>query len=157
MVLSNSKEKFVINWDEFAINACETIRKLHTDTHFTDVTFVCDDGEQIPAHKIILSSCSKVFSNILTKAVHKNTLMYFNGISHRTLLQIVDFIYLGKVEIESDDLDKFLQWGRNLKIDGLSTFESTEVINGQKNEDETKQMMDKNLLKMKKKCLEIQP
>ena len=77
------------------------------------------------------------------------TLMYFNGISHGILLKIMDFIYLGKVEIESGDLDKFLQWGRNLKIDGLSSFESAEVIDGQKNEDETEQMMDQKLLECK--------
>lgn len=143
MVSSKPVEKFDINWEEFSDNACATIRNLHKDKHFTDVTFVCDDGEQIPAHKVILSSCSKVFRNILTKVVHKNTLLYLNGIPHGILLKILDFVYLGRVEIASDDLDDFLKFGKNLKIEGLSSFESAD---SKANDSENQPIMGEKLL-----------
>ena len=53
-------------WNDFQSNISSTFRDLREDTDFTDVTLVCG-GEQLKAHKVILSACSVTFRALLKK------------------------------------------------------------------------------------------
>ena len=56
----NNINKFYMRWSGFEKNIRDTFRELREENHF-DVTLACDDGHQIQAHKIILSSGSQFF------------------------------------------------------------------------------------------------
>ena len=49
-------EKFCLRWSEFESNIKDTFRELREEQDYFDVTLVCDDGEQIEAHKIVFIS-----------------------------------------------------------------------------------------------------
>ena len=104
---------------EFQADAAQTFRDLLSDKCFTDVTLVCDDDEQISLHKVVLSSSSPFFKNILLKNPHPNPLLYIKGVTHAQLHSIVNFVYLGQTEVAQEDLDTFLATARELKIKGL--------------------------------------
>jgi hypothetical protein len=61
----NNRETFCLKWNEFETNIRESFRELREDRNYFDVTLATDDGQQIQAHKIILSAGSKFFNEIL--------------------------------------------------------------------------------------------
>ena len=123
-----SDEKFDLAWNDFESNAVNTIRNLFNDTEFTDVTLLSDDRRRIKAHKIILSSCSLFFKQILAETSTEKPLLFIKGIEYSELLAIVKFIYLGKTEIAEVDLSKFMKAANDLQIDGYKKEEMVEMI-----------------------------
>ena len=101
-------EKFNLSWNEFNSCASETIKNLVSDKEFTDVNLACGDGQQIKAHKVILSSCSPFLKNILVKNPHQHPLVYLKGVSYHQLRYILEFIYLGQTEVDQDSLGEFM-------------------------------------------------
>ena len=96
-----------------------TIKTLWSDTAFTDVTLACDDDKQILAHKVILGSSSSFFRKILYSNPHKHPLIYLKGIGYSELKSLIRFMYLGQTEVEHDDLQKFMNAAKELKVRGL--------------------------------------
>ena len=101
---------------------------IRNNSQFFDCTLTTDDDEaysdNLRAHKVILSACSKFFKNILTKesmCAHPNPLIYLKGISAKELRYILDFMYHGEVNVAKYELDKFLEVADTLKIKGLTT------------------------------------
>jgi len=62
-----SEHKLNITWSEFAESSARSYRKLWMDEAFTDVILATSDDHQISSHKVILSSCSPFFRNILLR------------------------------------------------------------------------------------------
>ena len=112
-------DKYCLNWNGFETSATNTLKSLHYDRHFTNVTLVCEDDQQIEAHKIILSSASPFFQKILLKNPHPHPLIYLRGLKLEEMKAIVDFIYLGQTEVNSQDVECFLQVAKDLKVRGL--------------------------------------
>ena len=110
----------MIAWDDFEVHAPNTFRELWTDQDFTDVTLATVDDKQVKAHKVILSSCSAFFKNILLKNQHKNPLIYLKDIRHVDLEMVLKFIYLGECEVAEQDINSFITTGKELKIKGLA-------------------------------------
>merc|ERR1719309_1095065 len=80
-----------------------TFLNLWQNQNFSDVTLATMDNQQLKAHKIILSSCSNVFRDILLNNPHPNPLIYLKGIRHQDLEMMLKFIYQGQIEIGFDE------------------------------------------------------
>ena len=65
-----------LTWKEFQNSTIRTFKNLQSDEHFSDVTLVCGGGKQLNVHKVILSSCSQLFKEILTQNPHNHPLIY---------------------------------------------------------------------------------
>ena len=50
--------------EDFSFEAAKTLSSLFDQPDFSDVTLVCEDQKQIPAHKVILASASPFIKNI---------------------------------------------------------------------------------------------
>ena len=116
-----AETNYSLKWNEFENMAANTFKDLVSDNNFSDVTLVCEDGEQINAHKIILSSCSSFFKTIFlkTKNQSQNLLIYLKSINSKDLRLMMRFIYLGEAQVNEANLQEFLEAGKDLKIDGL--------------------------------------
>ena len=106
-------------WDDFETNAPNTFRSLWNNQDFADATLATVDGQQIRAHKVILSSCSQFFRNIFLMNPHQNPLLYLKGIRYKELALVIKFIYLGQCEVGQYELSDFLATGSELKVGGL--------------------------------------
>ena len=60
-----STQKYSLKWNDFTVNVASTFRDLHSRHDFVDVTLACADGSTLEAHKVILSSVSSYFRDIL--------------------------------------------------------------------------------------------
>jgi hypothetical protein len=57
-------EQFCLKWNDFQQCIKSTFQDLRDQPDFMDVTLSCD-GEQVRAHKVILSACSVTFRHLL--------------------------------------------------------------------------------------------
>ena len=140
-------EKFFLKWNDFHSNVSNTFRKLRMSDHFYDVTLVSDDQQQVSAHKIILSSSSEYFKNILTSNTHSHPMLCLNGVNALDMKNVLDFIYNGEIQIYQDHLDQFLNIAQRFKLEGLlqneeeSNFEQFKEENNSSKENDIKEPM----------------
>ena len=101
-------EKLCLQWNDFKQNISSSFGALRGDVDFTDVTLVCEDGQQIEAHKVILATSSPFFKELLRKNKHPHPLVYLRGLKGDDLVAIIDFLYFGEANVFQENLDSFL-------------------------------------------------
>ena len=117
--MTNSSDKFCLQWNDFQQNIAATYQDLRKYQDFCDVTLVCEEGKQIEAHRIILSASSTFFNTLLKRNTNSHQLIYMRGLKAKELTAIVDFIYNGETNIYQNDLDGFLALAEELQLKGL--------------------------------------
>ena len=70
-----------------------TFASLRDDKDLVDVTLVCEDGDQLELHKVVLANSSPIFQNILRKNRNTQPLIFMRGVNSKDLIAIVDFLY----------------------------------------------------------------
>jgi len=118
-------EKLSLSWNDHESNFSVAFQDLRKEEEFFDVTLACKDG-QLEAHKVILSSCSIFFKNILKRNPHVHPLVYMKDVKLGQLQAVMDFMYQGKVNVEQKELDTFLALARELQVKGLDHNELPE-------------------------------
>ena len=113
-------EKLCLQWNDFQENIKSAFENLREDKDFKDVTLVCEDGQQVEAHKVILASSSPFFQKLLGRNKHHHhPLIYMRGIKFDTLLAVLDFLYRGEANVFQEDLESFLAIAEELQLRGL--------------------------------------
>ena len=112
-------EKFCLSWNDFESNISLSFRELREEKDFFDVTLACDDN-QIQTHKVIISACSPFFRNVLRRNPHQHPLIYLKGVKYKELLSVLNFMYMGEVNIAQEELNSFLTVAEDLKVKGLT-------------------------------------
>jgi len=72
-------QKYSLKWNDFTVNVASTFRDLHSRHDFVDVTLACADGSTLEAHKVILSSVSTYFRDILKVGCVREKQFCYNG------------------------------------------------------------------------------
>jgi len=116
----SSSEKLCLKWNDFQQNIQSAFGRLRQDRDFIDVTLVCEDGEKVGAHKVVLLASSPLMQMILRQDPHPHPLIYMRGTRSKHLKAIVDFLYYGEVSIADEDLSSFLALAEELKLEGLA-------------------------------------
>jgi len=119
-----SSEKFCLRWNDFETNISVAFRELREEKDFFDVTLACDDS-QIQAHKVILSACSPFFRNVLRRNPHQHPLLYLKGVKYKELLSVLNFMYMGEVNVAQEELNSFLAVAEDLRVKGLTQNNSS--------------------------------
>ena len=102
------ERKFSLKWNDFQEKTINTFSKLRKEDDFFDVTLVSADQKQIMAHKVVLSSCSEYFRNLLKTNKHSHPMLCMTGIGSVDMENILDYIYQGEVQIFRKILTSFL-------------------------------------------------
>lgn len=92
------------------------LREKHT---YTDVTLACD-GRLYPVHKFILSTCSEYFSDIFTSNSGNNIVIVLKDVRRQDLEYLLDYMYLGQVDVAQSELSSLIKTAECLKIKGLA-------------------------------------
>ena len=119
-------EKLFLQWNDFQANVRIAFQNLREDKYFTDVTLACEDGQQIDAHKVILAASSPVLRNLLRRSKLPNPIIFMRGVRSEDLEAIVDFIYRGEANFLQDNLNSFLVFAQELKLEGLMGLRDVE-------------------------------
>ncbi|XP_071541761.1 uncharacterized protein [Panulirus ornatus] len=92
------------------------LREKHT---YTDVTLACD-GRLYPAHKFVLSTCSEYFSDIFTSTTGNNIVIVLKDVRRQDLEYLLDYMYLGQVDVAQSELSSLIKTAECLRIKGLA-------------------------------------
>jgi len=137
----SSSEKFCLRWNDFETNISVAFRELREEKDFFDVTLACDDS-QVQAHKVILSACSPFFRNVLRRNPHQHPLLYLKGVKYKELLSVLNFMYMGEVNVAQEELNSFLAVAEDLRVKGLTQNNSSSDSSSSK----PKQEQPKNII-----------
>ena len=113
-------EKVSLKWNDFQETLTSSFALLRNDKEFTNVTLVCEDGEQIEAHKVVLVASSPFFMELLKRNKHTHPMVYMRGVKSHEIQAILDFIYCGEANVFEVNLEAFLALAEDLKLKGLT-------------------------------------
>ena len=113
-------DKYSLKRDDFTVSIATSIGSYRKSSDFTDVTLVSNDEEFFPAHKLILASASDFFKEIFQKLIQNNSYLYLSHINAKEMQCVLDFIYLGEVQIPESFVQDFLTLSNLLKIHNLN-------------------------------------
>ena len=130
-------EKFYLQWNDFPMNTADTFAKLRNNETFKDVTIFSEDQQKITAHRVVLSSCSSYFDNILSNNQHSHPLLCLDGIRFEELKSVIDYMYFGEVKINQENLQKFLKAGKKLQLAGLMDADVEDQNECEQSDDES--------------------
>ena len=116
----NISEKLCLRWNDFQENTISAFGKLRGEKDFSDVTLACGDGQQMEAHRAILSSCSPFFKTMLLRFKHPHQVLYMRGLKSEDLVAVLDFIYYGETSVYQENLDSFLALAEEFQLKGLT-------------------------------------
>ena len=114
----------------------EQFYKFLEEDKFVDLTLLIEDGMEVKAHRVILSSATEFFDNIFQKCKNKNTenfVIFLYGVKFLQLKGILEFIYLGETTVEEKNLNTFLQISKLLKIEDMKKIERDPIASFSEN------------------------
>ena len=126
--------KLTLSRGDFNVFSGTTFTSLFEDGDLSDVTLACADHKQIHAHKIILSSGSEFFKNLIFQNPHPHPLVYLQ-LPYKDLLAIVRFIYQGECQVEQGRIHEFLHTAKQLSVTGLVVDSKSNIDNISKKTD----------------------
>ena len=120
-----------LQWNDFKGNVFSAFRRHRDADEFSDVTLVCEGGEQIEAHKLILAISSPVFEEIFQNNQHPHPLIYLRGFRFQNLQAILDLLYFGEANVCHENFDSFLSIAQDLRLKGLTDQYLRELLKEQ--------------------------
>jgi len=115
-------DTFCVGLDEFDTNIRKIWQNLQKEEEFCDMTLACE-GKVIKTHKVIISAISPILRNILRNNSITNPCIYLRGVKFKELENLLNFVYQGEVCIEEEDINSFLEVGKELQIKGMAAVQ----------------------------------
>ena len=111
---------YTLRWDTFQKWTEESIKDFYQDSDYTDVTLITEDMQVFVSHRIILSSSSDFFKEILGKIKRfQGQTLYLKSIQGSIFSLLLKFIYGGEVTVSQQLIPNFLSAAADLKIKGI--------------------------------------
>jgi hypothetical protein len=108
-----------LHWTDNLPTVAGILQQMYQQSDFTDVTLVCEDV-LIPAHSLVLSSCSPFFSSFLKDQTTSPIAISIANTSPSHLQSLLTLLYYGEVTITRDILDPLLATASQLQISCLT-------------------------------------
>ncbi|XP_067008553.1 broad-complex core protein isoforms 1/2/3/4/5 isoform X3 [Anabrus simplex] len=116
-------EHFSLRWNNFHSNMSTGFQALLQEEDMVDVTLAAS-GEFVHAHKIVLSVCSPYFKLLFKANPCKHPIVILKDVCHKDLVDILQFMYQGEVNVRQEDLATFLKTAEMLQVKGLTGRDS---------------------------------
>ena len=97
------------------------LRNLFEDNHFTDVTLVSEDGQEIAAHRSVLELCSDFLKTLLCQSNQNNAdiVIFLPGVLGEDIKMLLQLVYYGQCNVPSKKLETLTYLMRNIEIEGV--------------------------------------
>ncbi|XP_049800743.1 broad-complex core protein isoforms 1/2/3/4/5-like [Schistocerca nitens] len=114
-----SSQQYSLRWNNYPTHVTGGFSTLRNDEELVDVTLSCE-GKRIRAHKMLLSVCSTYFRELFKENPCQHPVIIFRNVKFEDLVALLDFIYLGEVNVMQEQLTSFLTTAELLAVQGLS-------------------------------------
>ncbi|XP_064091909.1 protein tramtrack, beta isoform-like isoform X14 [Macrobrachium nipponense] len=112
-------ELLSLKWNNHRTTFYHIISGLRNKESYTDVTLACD-GKFYPTHKFVLSTCSQYFQQIFDRTPCKNPVVVLKDIQCRDLEFLLDYMYIGEVNVRQNELTSLIKAAECLRVKGLA-------------------------------------
>jgi len=113
-------DQFCLKWNNYQLSLTSAFKHLLEEEDFVDVTLSAE-GQNLKAHKVVLSACSSYFRDLLRGiSLWQHPVLVLKDVPFLELQSILEFVYLGEVNVEQDRLQSFLKTAELLRIKGLT-------------------------------------
>ncbi|XP_066989415.1 protein tramtrack, beta isoform-like isoform X8 [Macrobrachium rosenbergii] len=112
-------ELLSLKWNNHRTTFYHIISGLRNKESYTDVTLACD-GKFYPTHKFVLSTCSQYFQEIFDRTPCKNPVVVLKDIQCRDLEFLLDYMYIGEVNVRQNELTSLIKAAECLRVKGLA-------------------------------------
>ncbi|XP_063612797.1 longitudinals lacking protein, isoforms H/M/V-like isoform X1 [Penaeus indicus] len=113
------EELLSLKWNNHRSTFLHILGVLRDKQSYTDVTLACD-GKFYSVHKLVLSTCSDYFCAMFEKTACKSPVIVLKDIKCEDLEALLDYMYLGEVNVRQSDLASLIKAAENLRIKGLA-------------------------------------
>lgn len=125
----NGSQQFCLRWNNYQTNLTCVFDQLLQSESFVDVTLACD-GNQIKAHKIVLSACSPYFQSLFFDNPCQHPIIIMRDVKWPELKAIVEFMYKGEINVNQDQISPLLAIAEMLQIRGLAEVNNEQTAMG---------------------------
>ncbi|XP_068248106.1 zinc finger and BTB domain-containing protein 49-like isoform X2 [Palaemon carinicauda] len=108
-----------LRWNNHHSSFMHTLSNLRNKESYSDITLACD-GKFYSVHKIVLSTCSDYFVDILNRTPCKHPIIILKDIRQQDLEALLNYMYLGEVNVGQNDLACLIKAAECLRIKGLA-------------------------------------
>merc|ERR1712117_471126 len=113
-------DQFCLKWNNYQLSLTSAFKHLLEEEDFVDVTLSAE-GKSLKAHKVVLSACSTYFRDLLRGISNwQHPVLVLRDVPFLELQSILEFVYLGEMNVEQDRLQSFLKTAELLRIKGLT-------------------------------------
>jgi len=125
------EEKYCLKWNSYKNSVTSAFKNLRDNQEFVDVTLSAE-GQNCQAHRVVLSASSPYFRDLLGGLQYwQHPVLLLRDVPHQDLLAVLEFVYVGQVNISQGQLQSFLRTAQYLQISGLVEDEATTNSNGE--------------------------
>ncbi|KAL7648945.1 UNVERIFIED_CONTAM: hypothetical protein RMT77_000880 [Armadillidium vulgare] len=115
------EECLSLTWNNHGATYQEMLNHLRIQNILTDCTLACD-GQKFSVHKLVLVTCSDFFKSLLGDVACQHPIIYLRGVNGIEMQSLIDFMYLGKIDVPHKDVPNLISTAETLKIKGLGVF-----------------------------------
>ncbi|KAF2368648.1 BTB/POZ domain [Trinorchestia longiramus] len=113
------EELLSLKWNNHRSTFIHVLGILRDKQLYTDATLACE-GKFYSVHKLVLSTCSDYFSAMLDRTNCKNPVIVLKDIKCEDLEALLDYMYLGEVNVRQSDLATLIKAAECLRVKGLA-------------------------------------
>ncbi|XP_018006767.1 longitudinals lacking protein, isoforms H/M/V isoform X9 [Hyalella azteca] len=113
------EELLSLKWNNHRSTFIHVLGILRDKQLYTDATLACD-GKFYSVHKLVLSTCSDYFSAMLDRTNCKSPVIVLKDIKCEDLEALLDYMYLGEVNVRQSDLATLIKAAECLRVKGLA-------------------------------------
>ncbi|KAK8752167.1 hypothetical protein OTU49_012395 [Cherax quadricarinatus] len=108
-----------LKWNNHRSTFLHVLSTVRRKESYCDVTIACD-GKFYPVHKLVLSTCSDYFEEIFERTNCKHPVIVLKDIKHADLEALLNYMYVGEVNVLQTDLSGLIKSAECLRIKGLA-------------------------------------
>lgn len=118
--MATTMEQFSLRWNNYHSNLTSGFHDLLQASDMVDVTLAVE-GQFLQAHKLVLSICSPYFKQLfkVNRCEHPIVILS-KEVALENVKDILEFMYLGEVNVLRDNLTSFLRTAELLQVKGLT-------------------------------------
>ncbi|XP_071515048.1 uncharacterized protein [Panulirus ornatus] len=145
-----------LKWNNHRSTFFHILSTIRSKESYCDVTIACD-GKFYPVHKLVLSTCSDYFEQMFERTNCKHPIIVLKDIRHEELEALLNYMYVGEVNVLQNELAGLIKAAECLMIKGLAVPDEAPTKDSRESKRSSGGREDSPIAKRRKRDEEARP